>query len=540
MNLLKLYRREATQSGTSVLVMAVISGIAHGLLLGIITQAAATASSETLNFRYLLLFVAAFSIVIVGKRFALIRANQIAENAIHNIRLRITSKIRDAELLYLENMGKGELYTRITQDTNLISESAIIIINACQSAIMVLFCILYIAALSKTAFAITVLSVGAAILNYMLHQSTVSEELRETTKKESRFFDMLNQLLEGFKELKINRRKTGAFFGVFQTVAGETRDLKVKTGTRFVTELMFSQVFFYTLIAVILFILPRLERADAGLIIQITAAILFIIGPLNMVVGAIPIFARSSMAVENLYTLEERLDNAGEQSTQAPFHPGRYQSFSVITFENVMFHYYHRDKSPLFSVGPIDMTIRRGEVVFVVGGNGSGKSTLMKLLTGLYYPESGRISVDGKPVMRSDYPDYRELYSIIFTDFHLFDRLYGIDEYDEELIHRLLKQMELDRKTDFVDGAFTNIQLSTGQRKRMAMITALLEDKPVYVFDEWAADQDPTFREYFYNEQLKKMKESGKTIIAVSHDDRFFHYADRVLKMDFGRFVPFE
>jgi putative ATP-binding cassette transporter len=204
-----------------------------------------------------------------------------------------------------------------------------------------------------------------------------------------------------------------------------------------------------------------------------------------------------------------------------------------------MFHYYHRDKSPLFSVGPIDMTIRRGEVVFVVGGNGSGKSTLMKLLTGLYYPESGRILVDGKPVMRSDYPDYRELFSIIFTDFHLFERLYGIDEYDEEMIHRLLKQMELDRKTDFVDGAFTNIQLSTGQRKRMAMITALLEDKPVYVFDEWAADQDPTFREYFYNEQLKKMKESGKTIIAVSHDDRFFHFADRVLKMDFGRFVPF-
>ena len=176
-------------------------------------------------------------------------------------------------------------------------------------------------------------------------------------------------------------------------------------------------------------------------------------------------------------------------------------------------------------------------MLFLIGGNGSGKTTLLKLLTGLYYPDSGTIALDERILDKTTYQAYRELFALIFDEFHLFDRLYGLDSINSKKVNDLLRLMELDAKTEVLDEGFTNIQLSTGQRKRLAMIVALLDDRPIYVLDEWAADQDPHFRKYFYDVLLYELKEQGKTIIAVSHDDRYFHVADRVLKMEYGQFV---
>lgn len=209
--------------------------------------------------------------------------------------------------------------------------------------------------------------------------------------------------------------------------------------------------------------------------------------------------------------------------------------FQTIEFKSVYFHYPAKDPSSAFSVGPIDLVLQKGESLFLIGGNGSGKSTLLKLLTGLYFPVSGEVCVDGRRIDYQDYPAYRELFSAIFDDFFLFDRIYGVDEVPAERIQSLLKLMQLENKVRFENGAFSDINLSTGQRKRLAMIVSLLDDKPICVYDEWAADQDPEFRKYFYGQLLEDLKAQGKTIIAVSHDDRYFHVADRVIKMDYGK-----
>ena len=175
--------------------------------------------------------------------------------------------------------------------------------------------------------------------------------------------------------------------------------------------------------------------------------------------------------------------------------------------------------------------------MFIVGGNGSGKSTLLKLITGLYYPLTGNIYLNNKPLEADDYVDYRELYSTIFTDFHLFDRLYGIEDIDSQRVDQFLETMGLEKKTTFKNNGFSNTELSTGQKKRLAYIASVLEDKQIYIFDEWAADQDPEFRQYFYEVLLKDLKAKGKTVIAVSHDDRYFYAADRVIKIEYGKII---
>lgn len=183
----------------------------------------------------------------------------------------------------------------------------------------------------------------------------------------------------------------------------------------------------------------------------------------------------------------------------------------------------------------MNLVITAGEVLFIVGGNGSGKSTLMKVLTGLYPATAGELRVDGRSLGPENVAAYREMYSPIFSDFHLFSRLYGLLDVDDQAVLDLLRQMQISDKTSFQNGRFTKRDLSTGQRKRLAMIVALLEDRPICLFDEWAADQDPEFRRYFYEELIPSLKRRGKTVIAVSHDDRYFHCADRVVTLEYGK-----
>ena len=187
-------------------------------------------------------------------------------------------------------------------------------------------------------------------------------------------------------------------------------------------------------------------------------------------------------------------------------------------------------------MGPVDEEIRRGEILFLVGGNGSGKTTLLKLLTALYRPIQGCIRVDGLEIVPANVQAYRNLFSAIFSDFHLFDKLHGLRDVAPERVDELLRLMEISDKTTFGSGRFSTTNLSTGQRKRLALVVSYLEDKLVYVFDEVAADQDPHFRQYFYETMLPELKRTLKTVVVVSHDDRYFHVADRVLEMDYGKF----
>jgi putative ATP-binding cassette transporter len=212
----------------------------------------------------------------------------------------------------------------------------------------------------------------------------------------------------------------------------------------------------------------------------------------------------------------------------------------TIKANNIVYEYGAQAAGEVFHIGPLSFTIEPGEIIFIVGGNGSGKSTLLKVLTGLYQPSAGELYVDDVCVTPTNVAAYREMISAIFSDFHLFAKVNGLLDVDEALVNNKLEAMHLEGKTAFVDQKFTNRNLSTGQRKRLAMIVALLEDRPIYVFDEWAADQDPEFRKYFYEELLPTLKQRGKTVIAVSHDDRYFHCADRVVTMELGQIRSIE
>jgi putative pyoverdin transport system ATP-binding/permease protein len=184
-------------------------------------------------------------------------------------------------------------------------------------------------------------------------------------------------------------------------------------------------------------------------------------------------------------------------------------------------------------LGPINLVFEPGSLVFITGGNGSGKTTLIKILTGLYAAETGEIRLDGKPIHIANADAYRQLFSAVFSDFFLFDQLHGMVNVDEDA-KRYLNLLQLEHKVSVKDGKFSTIDLSQGQRKRLALLIAYLEDRPIYVFDEWAADQDALFRDIFYHQLLPDLKRRGKSVFVISHDERYYHIADRLIRLDYG------
>jgi putative ATP-binding cassette transporter len=205
-----------------------------------------------------------------------------------------------------------------------------------------------------------------------------------------------------------------------------------------------------------------------------------------------------------------------------------------LELKGVTHTYYREQQDDNFTLGPVDLSLKPGELLFIVGGNGSGKSTLAKLITGLYIPETGAIYLNGEPILDCNQECYRQYFSAIFSDFYIFEKILGVNVLAAEA-EQYLTKLHLEHKVRIEQDKLSTTDLSQGQRKRLALLTAYLEDRPIYLFDEWAADQDPIFKHVFYTQLLPELKNRGKAVIVISHDDRYFDIADRIVKLESGR-----
>jgi putative pyoverdin transport system ATP-binding/permease protein len=338
--------------------------------------------------------------------------------------------------------------------------------------------------------------------------------------------------------VRLNRSRSDHLFEDAVEVSRTAANIKIRTQSESYKQLVFSQSTMYLLLAAIVFVVPAFSDTKGGSMTQVTTALMFIVGVCMGIVQTIPILLAANVAADNIERLEARL-RAIAAAADAGAVPLR-ERFRTIEVRNIVFSYMDKSSETMFRVGPIDFTLRSGELVFITGGNGSGKSTFLKLLAGLYEPDSGEILLDGVRVDDSNREAYRSLIAAIFVDYHLFERLYGIADPEPGEVDRLLEQFRLHDKTRLAGGAFTHLDLSGGQRKRLALIVSLLEKRPILLLDEWTADQDPDFRRKFYDELLPTLQQAGATIVVITHDDRYLdelRLTARKLRMDEGRII---
>jgi len=518
----------------------VLAGLSNAVLLAIINAAAENARNADANGRFLAMFVIAITLYIVTQRHILFTSIREVEKLLHDIRVRVAERIRTSNLSAIERVGRSDIYGIINRETQQISQAAGTLIVAGQSMLMVVFAVLYLAMLSRAAFIIAAVITWAGLTVHFRRAHELNTLLHEAQTQENRFLDGLTHLLDGFKEARMNRTRAGDLFAHLRGLSGNVEAVKTKSSIGFAAHFIFAQAAFYILLAAIVFLLPKLGEAYSEVVMKLTATVLFIIGPLSAIVSAIPMFSTANVAAAKIFELESVLAHAGDAGENGRPEAEPPATFQRLVLDGVTFQYSGAGNGSAFKLGPLNLSVNAGDIVFIVGGNGAGKSTLMKTLTGLYLPQAGSITLDSTLVTAETATWYRSHFATVFTDYHLFDRLYGLQHVPPERVNALLQMMQIDHKTQFVDGRFTTQNLSGGQRKRLALIVAMLEERPIFVLDEWAADQDPPFRKYFYERVLRELKAQGRTVIAVTHDDKYFGVADQIVKMEYGTFVPYQ
>ena len=508
MKLVELLRKESSLPLRTLLAVAAVAGLSNAAVLAVINVGAAQASAHNQTLLVPVLFLVAVAVYSFGLRYFMATSISQVELVLDRMRIRLADKVRRFDLGPLEHIGKTVIYAAITKETGAISQSAQAVVVGLQAGILVFFTAIYVAILSKVAFVLTAITTLLIGLTFIRRSKELNLEQHATMSRENDLFDLLTHLLEGFKEVRLNRRRSDALFQHFVEISDSTTRMKIRTIAEICRSFIQSQVSFYLLMGVIVFIVPRFSATYTDEIVKIAAAVLFVTGPLSGIIGMVPAIALSNAAVENIERLEDSLDSSLSARAKQLARVRPLQSFREISLERVVFS-YEDESGAAFTVGPLDFTIVPGESVFIAGGNGSGKSTFLKLLTGLYFPQEGVVRLDGTVVDADSYDRYRSLFSTVFTDFHLFDRLYGLYDVSDEEVERRLDVIEMRGKTHVVDSVFDTLELSGGQRKRLALLISMLEDRAIYVFDEMAADQDPPFRRKFYKEIIPLLKKSG-------------------------------
>lgn len=542
MSFFRLVRREMEGSLPRLGVMSALGGLSTAAILGSLNTGAQHAEAGRADIWSALLFLVAVVLFIKTQHYLLIATTAESEAIIHRLRVRILDQVRQSELSAIEEIGRTEIIATITEGAATLTQAASSLAFMVQSLVLIVFVAIYVAFLSIAAFILSVVIIGVAVIVNQVQSRERVEAMAQAATWERQLMARMNDILDGFKEVRLNRARSRDLIEDVREVSRRAANIRILAQSENLRQLVFSQSAMYVLLGAIVFVVPTFSASvDPGSITKNTMAVLFVVGACYSVMQTVTMMTMADAAAQRLEDLENRL--RATVVAADPIAEADQPPFSTIEMRNVSFRYPARSTEPGFEIGPLDLALKAGELVFVTGGNGSGKSTFLKVLAGLYAPNSGEIKLDGVPVDDRSRDAYRSLMSAIFTDGHLFDRLFGITLSSQDEVDVLLRKYGLDQKTTVREGGFSTLDLSGGQAKRLALLVGLLEKRQILLLDEWTANQDPYFRGRFYEEILPDLKQAGLTIVVVTHDDLYlerFKLPARRLRMDKGRLVQTE
>ena len=541
----------------AAVIVSVVSGTCGVLLVSQINTALTMERhSAALAWTFAGLAVA----VLLSRTLSSVLFERLNQHALAELRRTISSRVLDADLRRLERLGGPKIQSVLSEHSANVAQFFVSLPAILTNAVIVIGCMIYMALLSWPVFLAAVLMIGLGSLFYHLLHLQAIRHLDQAATEQDHLFGHFRSLIEGAKELRLHAGKRRVFK---DQVLGQSIDAVRRSRALglsiFVASASWGNFLIYVFIGLALFVLVGDIPDRSAVMTGFALVFLYMVVPLEVLLLNIPRVNLARVAARHIEEITRNIPAADGCAASSPgagiptasspaadasaLAPAR---FSHLALHGVTHRYYHERSDEVFELGPIDLSFEPGSVTFIVGGNGSGKTTLAKLLVGLYAPESGEVFLDGERIEDGNRDRYRQLFSAIFADFHLFERLLqrprpALDKAG----NRLLQRLHLQHKVKVVDGVFasqalspahfTTEALSQGQRKRLALVAACLEERPFLVFDEWAADQDPAFKEVFYRELLPELKAQGKAVLVISHDDRYFHLGDRLLKLEEGQ-----
>ncbi|URZ01264.1 cyclic peptide export ABC transporter [Clostridium felsineum] len=531
---MKLYKsgKISKSFGAYIVTLSIISGGSFTIIPYVINQA--LAGSIIINIYMALLFFSsvllyAYDVKIVKKEIAVLTNGYMSEK-----RKKIINFLSECNYETFENIGSGNIYTCINNDTENISNIINILMSGLTSLAVMVCCAIYLVTLNFKLSCLALIAIVVLIAIVIFLSTQAQKQWEVSRDKQNLFYSYLDGFLKGFANLSTKRKKMNEFVGDISDSDTQYRDCQIKAESFSAYSNFISEVLIFVFMGMIV-VVPPLISDEFRLkdISQFFVIFLMLKGHLDVVIAAIPRISKAMVSKARIDALLNEVEVAQKKKMDSKSEKILSQEFKELCYKKISYAYKNISDKP-FKVGPLDLTFKKGEITFIIGGNGSGKSTLGKLITGLYHFHSGAAFYNSQVIENSK---LSEIFSTIFFDNYLFSKLYGIDDIKDNKIDEILEKIKLKGKITIKNRIISDINLSTGQKKRIALMISYLEDMPIYFFDEWAAEQDPEFKNFFYRKILPELKAAGKCIIAITHDDRYFDVADKIVKLEDGKCV---
>ena len=528
--LLRRYWRQVAFS----LCASVVTGASNSALLAFINSAV----QETGHFIPALAwaFGGLCVVALVSSVLSQVLLIRIGQEWALDLRMRLCRSILSAPLGQLHRLGRHRLLATLTKDIEAISATCLAVPVLSINLAMIIGCLCYLGWLSWELLLMVLLFITVGVTTFHFFQNRALHSLQAARTGIDNLFNHFRALTEGIKELKMHRQRRRMFVKDHLRATGDQirHDLNRAVYTYTAAEHVDS-LLFYGMIGLVLFAMPLVWEVSAQALTGYTLGILYLMTPLSTFMQALPALGEGVVALQKIDALGLSLVDHSHEDEQ----PDGFAALSKSCFlelRGVSHRYYDEKDDHSFVLGPIDLTLHPGELVFLIGGNGSGKTTLALLLLGLYAPEQGHIRLNGELITDVNREAYRQQFTAVFAEPYLFEFLLGYEDVDiEQRAREVLVQLQLEHKVRIEKGRFSTLDLSQGQRKRMVLLSAYLDNRPFCVFDEWAADQDPIFKKVFYTKLLPDLKRQGKTVVVITHDEQYFGIADRCIKLADGQ-----
>ncbi|MDA1477740.1 cyclic peptide export ABC transporter [Bacillus changyiensis] len=522
------YRQEKQIQFLPLVINGAISGLSNTIVIYIINQSLNVQGNFTNGLFYA--FLIGLVVHIMAERYIRTKIAVLTNQVIYEKRVALIDKTLHIPFERMERFEKGKISACLNNDTEKISEGMHLAVTGATNLITLFFCLIYLGILSFWGLILSLAVVVITILINLIVAGEANRLFEQTRDIQNKFFGFINDMLAGFKELALNRARRKAFQENFEGACEDYRRKGTKADLKFANAFIMEDIILLSVVGFVAFLFPVIFHMQGDLLYNYVFIFLYMIGPVTYLLHSFPQIMQIHVSWKRMTSLMSEVSELEKDDETDVEVTGKKVT---LTLKGVQFQY--KGLTENFSVGPIDYEFKPGELTFITGGNGSGKSTFAKLITGLYPADRGEMLINGIPKTPEQIKEY---YSAIFSDFHLFDRLYGIEIGGREKeMNNLLELLRIQDKVSIKDGEFSTTKLSTGQKKRLALLVAYLEDRPICLFDEWAADQDPGYRKFFYHHLLPQLRDKGKCVIAITHDDHYFHTADHLVKMDQGQFV---
>ncbi len=537
MNLMRFLIR----SSRSIVMLSAIAGAASGIAsiaLIVLIQSELgreTSSSSAAVWLFGMLCIVSAAARIIGQ----VGMVKLGQGAVAKLSLHMVRRILDLPLREFEALNTSSLLAALTEDIVLIANAMVGIPQLCINIPILIACLAYIGWLSPVIFVCGFSFAALAIAVYLSLSARAINEISEARSRQDVLVGHYRALFNGFRELKLHRGRRDAYLAEsLEPTMVSARGQMVRGLSSFAVAEGWSQLAFFGFIGVLLFAMPHLEPISRPTRVAAVLVVLYLMAPLDVILTWLPILGRARASLTKVQALIPTLQSHRGEAALRRLPARRLRVHDSLSFEGVTFTHRDGNDDGGFTLGPVDLTLRPGELVVLAGGNGSGKTTLVKLISGLYRPDSGSVRVDDRVLEDQDREVYRQLFSVVFADGYVFPDLLGLGRDGIESRARDgLERLGLASQILVRGYSFSTVNLSLGQRRRLALLGAWLEDRPILIFDEWAANQDLHFKHVFYHTLLPELRAAGKALLVISHDENHFDIADRVIRLQDGRLL---